>query len=167
MDQIHFNHQSTHNPWLTKVKMRHVCWRNDLLTQNKGTFDSSWVKLYQPCSSGLGQLNWTTIFSCRYKCSVTFKSGRRLGHPRTFRETLFLKAAFCIWLHSYFTQLWPVSPSLPMKHPHSTMLPPPCFITGAVPPFNEWELVFARSGTWSSAQRVLFLSHQTRATLAL
>ena len=95
------------------------------------------------------------------------------GHCRAERWTVtpvwghmhsgagFLQGPLCIWLHSSFPQFWWVS-HVPAteRHPHSTILPPPCFTVGmalgrwwAVPGVPQTE--FPRS----SAQRVL-LSHQ-------
>ena len=48
------------------------------------------------------------------------------------------------------------------KHPHSMMLPPPCFTVGVYWPGDEQCLVSFKHQTWHSGQRVQTLSHQNR-----
>ncbi len=113
-----------------------------------------------------GKRWWTAIFRSLQRCSIGFKSGLWLGHSRTVTELLwshsFVILAVCLgslscWkvnlrpsLRSW--ALWrrfssrislylpSIATSRPVpaaeKHPHSMMLPPPCFTVGTV--LDRW-----------------------------
>ncbi len=97
-----------------------------------------------------GKRWWTAIFRSLQRCSIGFKSGLWLGHSRTVTELLwshsFVILAVCLgslscWkvnlrpsLRSW--ALWRSPVPAAEKHPHSMMLPPPCFTVGTV--LDRW-----------------------------
>lgn len=84
----------------------------------------------------------TTIFSSLHKCST----GSGLGFG---------------WATHRHSDLKPLQSCL------GCMLSPPCFTIGMVLSVHEQYLVFARHNTWSSAQKIKTLSHQTRESFSL
>ncbi len=138
-----------------------------------------------------GKRWWTAIFRSLQRCSIGFKSGLWLGHSRTVTELLwshsFVILAVCLGSLSW--ALWrrfssriflylaafifpSIATSRPVpaaeKHPHSMMLPPPCFTVGtvldrwwAVPGFLHTYRLELRPKSYilvSSDQRVLFVT---------
>ena len=145
----------------------------------------SYLQILSSCVRLDREQRCTAIFRYLQKCLIGFKSGLWLGHSRTFRDlsqshscvvlAVCLGSLFYWKVHLHpecsvtgFHQgsLCTVHLSLDLdlsaspaaeKHPHSMMLPLPCFTVGMVPGFFLPEL------SWHLGQSVLSRFHQTRA----
>ena len=102
-------------------------------------------------------LNWNITFTKVFVGSWTFASVR--GPERSGAG--FHQGSLCTLLRTSFPRFWLVSQSLlAEKHPHSMMLPPPCFTVGMAAGFLQtWCLAFRLNSyiLVSSDQRILFL----------
>ncbi len=132
-----------------------------------------------------GKRWWTAIFRSLQRCSIGFKSGLWLGHSRTVMELLKVNlrpslrswalwrrfsSGISLYLAAFIFPSIATSRPVPAaeKHPHSMMLPPPCFTVGTV--LDRWWAVPGFLHTYclelrpkssilvSSDQRILFVT---------
>ena len=129
------------------LKLCHVGWgeheSSSLSTDSQwdSSLGFSWATqgLSRTCSEAIPVLLWLYTW-CHFPVwtkifiAVSGLLHSEAGSPQGFP---------CIWLHSLFPLSFEVSRSLPLKkHPHSMMLPPPCFMVGMV--FDGWWAVLTK-----------------------